>query len=201
MSRILDDVLQYISFHPALLLYLMNQQATAERREMQVFPTTNLKRAEGPTRNADAESATVQSNKIIRFKDSSGLMLLAQVAEAVERAGASHATEKTVPEVITISPTPSEISSSVSSHQTLVIKPAAPISQAELHQLQVALKFFKKCSRMGLPRPDAVAILNHLREMQCDWDYRKSGARICDKHAEQFFHKMIKYARKTACPY
>lgn len=75
------------------------------------------------------------------------------------------------------------------------------IHEGERCQLDSALKFYEiSMTRMG-PKPGPSEILNHLKDGNIDWDYRKGeGVKLLQRNASNFFKRMIEHARRVGHP-
>jgi hypothetical protein len=73
--------------------------------------------------------------------------------------------------------------------------------EGERHQLDSALSFYEAAlSRKG-PKPGPSEVLYHLKEINCDWDYRKGdGVKLLQRNASNFFKRMMEHARRINHP-
>ncbi|KAJ3322391.1 hypothetical protein HDV06_003128 [Boothiomyces sp. JEL0866] len=80
------------------------------------------------------------------------------------------------------------------SHRTeLILVP----HQGELFQLETAWNYFENLSKRGI-RPGPSELLHHLKEMNCDLDYRKGdGAKLLQRNASNFYKRVMEYGKRT----
>ncbi|KAJ3276470.1 hypothetical protein HDV01_005093 [Terramyces sp. JEL0728] len=80
------------------------------------------------------------------------------------------------------------------SHRTeLILVP----HQGELFQLQTAWNYFESLSNRGI-RPGPSELLHHLKEMDCDLDYRKGGgAKLLQRNASNFYKRVMEYGKRN----
>ncbi|KAJ3315835.1 hypothetical protein HDV04_000042 [Boothiomyces sp. JEL0838] len=73
--------------------------------------------------------------------------------------------------------------------------------EGELFQLETALAFYENQIKRNLPKPGPSEVLNHLKEMKCDFDYRKGdGVFLLQRNASNFFKRMMEHARRINHP-
>ncbi|KAJ3271296.1 hypothetical protein HDV01_006892 [Terramyces sp. JEL0728] len=73
--------------------------------------------------------------------------------------------------------------------------------EGELFQLEAALSFYESQIKRNLPKPGPSEVLNHLKEMKCDFDYRKGdGVFLLQRNASNFFKRMMEHARRINHP-
>ena len=71
----------------------------------------------------------------------------------------------------------------------------------ETQQLESAWAFCESFVHRGLNRPGPSEVLNHLRDENFDFDYRKGGGvRLLQRNASNFYKRMIEYGRKLTTP-
>jgi hypothetical protein len=69
--------------------------------------------------------------------------------------------------------------------------------EGEKHQLETALAFYESQMKKSPIKPGPSEVLNHLKDMNCDWDYRKGdGEKLLQRNASNFFKRMMEHARR-----
>ncbi|KAJ3311865.1 hypothetical protein HDV04_003605 [Boothiomyces sp. JEL0838] len=81
------------------------------------------------------------------------------------------------------------------SHRTeLILVP----HEGELFQLETAWTYFENLSRKGV-RPGPSELLHHLKEMNCDFDYRKGdGSKLLQRNASNFYKRVMEYGKRNS---
>lgn len=75
--------------------------------------------------------------------------------------------------------------------------------KGEREQLDVALSFYENTSNKYAfgPRPGPSEVLNHLKDIGIDWDYRKGdNVKLLQRNASNFFKRMMEHARRLSHP-
>ncbi|KAJ3371325.1 hypothetical protein HDU91_005352 [Kappamyces sp. JEL0680] len=68
----------------------------------------------------------------------------------------------------------------------------------EREQLDAALHFFESVTG---PKPGPSEVLNHLKSLDIDWDYRKGdGVKLLQRNASNFFKRMMEHAKRVSHP-
>jgi hypothetical protein len=68
----------------------------------------------------------------------------------------------------------------------------------EREQLDSALKYFDS---VAFVKPGPSEVLNHLRSLDIDWDYRKGdGIKLLQRNASNFFKRMMEHAKRVSHP-
>ena len=76
--------------------------------------------------------------------------------------------------------------------------------KGEREQLDSALSFYENANTKAYafgPRPGPSEVLNHLKELGIDWDYRKGeNVKLLQRNASNFFKRMMEHARRLSHP-
>ncbi|KAI8892146.1 hypothetical protein BC833DRAFT_626091 [Globomyces pollinis-pini] len=69
----------------------------------------------------------------------------------------------------------------------------------ELAQLEKALEFYQNAIKLGHTRPGPSEVLNHLRDLGIDFDYRKGDdAKLLQRNASNFFKRVMEHAQRIS---
>ena len=71
----------------------------------------------------------------------------------------------------------------------------------EREQLDAALCFYESTATRSGPKPGPSEVLNHLKDLGIDWDYRKGdNVKLLQRNASNFFKRMMEHARRVQHP-